>query len=535
MKYPLYTRLLLISLSNVFWWALLASPLLAQSPGTAPPSPAPAAPSNTVIQQLEQIVKDQAEIKTRALSAEAQVTELRTRLDTASYWLNIGGVFLAAIISLITITSFYGFIKAERRATEAHSFSLSTARDAEQRAASGFQLSLAGEAAAQRRADEVHQTFLSGSKNTLDLVNATLNLAKEASERAAKSIEARARILLGELDSDAKDLLDSVRAQDDRGLVSDPDKTAALRSLAQRIEGFQNFRLVLPDSIQLSSECLFIRGMDFHLKQQFVDAFRAWKEVAHRDDTDPALRSKAWYWIGYEQNNLANFADASISFEQALVDAEGARRFELRRLLIESRFFNREPEQALLDSLNVLLASTNDNSEDGIAPVRTRILCTIGNIHLSMGNHVRRTKSKEDARPHYELAKRTFQEARADKWALFGLAEAMYWLGDPEAIDILQRHSRKMAQVEEVRRIEPRTKVLAKTTELICCIRVPAFHADVNGIHNQLNEALGRVEGRLTVYSQVQRRNVTKTDFEADVNQLMKEHEGAESAAASFT
>ncbi len=205
----------------------------------------------------------------------------------------------------------------------------------EERTTQLHDLTVRGETASQARSDEVHRTFLSSSKDTLDLVNATLNLAKQASERAAKSVEDRAKVILQKLDIDSKDLLASVPAQDDRALVADPARTASLRSLAQRIEGFQINRLVLPEAMQLSSECLFIRGMDFHLKQQYDDAFEAWKEVTHRNETPQSLRSLAWYWIGYEQNNLGQFAQACLSFQRALETAVGVRKFELQRILFE--------------------------------------------------------------------------------------------------------------------------------------------------------------------------------------------------------
>src|SRR5207248_237128 len=100
----------------------------------------------------------------------------------------------------------------------------------------------------------------------------------------------------------------------------------------------------------------------------------------------------------------------------------------------------------------------------------------------------------------------------------------LYWLGYVEtAQGILEKQVRPKAVDEEIRRVEPRTKVLAKTTELICCIRVPGLRSEAIGIRNQVTEALGRVESRLTVYSQMQRKNVFKDTFREDLKELMEE------------
>ena len=132
----------------------------------------------------------------------------------------------------------------------------------------------------------------------------------------------------------------------------------------------------------------------------------------------------------------------------------------------------------------------------------------------------------EAAKVEYERAKQFFERANGqDKWALFGFAETLFWTGDRRAEDIFKNQVRKKAVDEEITRVEPRTKVLAKTTELICCIRVSDLRKEVPTIYSQLTEALGRVEARLTVYSQAQRRNVTKEEFRNDLQELMKEYD----------
>ena len=60
-------------------------------------------------------------------------------------------------------------------------------------------------------------------------------------------------------------------------------------------------------------------------------------------------------------------------------------------------------------------------------------------------------------------------------------------------------------------------------TELICCIRVPSLKDEGPGIYVQVLEALGRADERLTVFSQMQKRNVTKSEFRKDLEEFMEE------------
>jgi hypothetical protein len=93
--------------------------------------------------------------------------------------------------------------------------------------------------------------------------------------------------------------------------------------------------------------------------------------------------------IGYEHNNLAEFADAVRSFEQALDYAAGSRRFELERILLESRFLNKAKEKPalLIQPLENLLERIElaDISQDEKEARKTRILGTLGTYCLPSG------------------------------------------------------------------------------------------------------------------------------------------------------
>lgn len=483
--------------------------------------------SKAVEQKIDALSERERELIQRMDKKDVELAELKTKIETTNSILNTVFVALAIFLGIGTFFSVFGWIKSESRAVAAHRFGLSSAEAAEERTKQAFTIAIAGETAAQQRASQIHENFLEGSTKTLQLVNATLSLAKEASERAAKIIERRARTMVEELDRESQSLLASVPAQDDRALIANPANRSNLRSVAQKIAAFEINRFVLPEDIQLTPPCLFIRGMDFHLSQQFEDAILNWRNVALAQNTSDGLRSLAWYWIGYEQNNLNRFDDAEQSFENALKTATGERKYELQRILIETRFFNKKKNPArnlILPLEHLLTAITNDVASEELEARRIKIVITSANVISQIGRELAKDGQSEESLEMFRKAKGFYEEvAERDKWALFGLAEMLFELGEVErAQQIFVDKVRNAAIDESVRREEPRTKVLARTTELICCLRVPKLNREAPSIRSLVLQDLGRVDERLTVYSQIQKRNVTKAEFQDDLDELMQ-------------
>jgi hypothetical protein len=112
-------------------------------------------------------------------------------------------------------------------------------------------------------------------------------------------------------------------------------------------------------------------------------------------------------------------------------------------------------------------------------------------------------------------------------WALCGKADVLYALGRvEEARDLYQNRIQYLAIDEYAGREEPRAKVVAQAMTLICCVRVPELRKGAQTARQNVIQALSRVHERLTIYSQIQHRNVTKSQFDADINELMRELEG---------
>jgi hypothetical protein len=486
---------------------ILTSPSPSPPPNTPSTNTAPSSVSGTAEQLLQY----------QLVTLKEQIKSLEDK--TTNYILIAAGVF-AAVFAFFGVIPFITGKAAERRAEESHNLAVQS-----------HNLAIRGETGSQERATEVHKTFLEESKNTLELVNATLSLAKEASERAATIIQDRADKLLKELDRSAKKMLSE--SIDDRDLVTDPKKRSDLLSLANKIQGFEINSFMFPKDLPLTPECMYIRGMDFHLKQQFDDAFEAWFTVALNDrDATSSLRSLAYYWIGYEQNNLGSFALAEKSFEHAESFESGNRKFELQRIRLETRFFNKNlglGRNSVEVFQNFLGSFDRVPGSDELRSYHARALTTFGNILIQAGREAE-PDDQAEAKRLFSRAQNAFsQVSEQNQWALFGLGQSFAFLGqNVEAEKILAGKARKNAQAEYINRVEPRTKVLARTTEIICCALVEELKKDLRSVYGDLIEAIGLVDQRLTIYSQFQKRNVSRDVFKSDLEEFVLKYKLSE-------
>lgn len=453
--------------------------------------------------RINENISDSLQIKYSSNSTEIML--LKEKVEFIFSILNLLIGVIIAILAIGGITSFVNIYISERRARETHD------------------LAIKGEISSQNRAEIVHQTFLVGSKTTLDLVNSTLRLAQEASITATKIIEKKAQSTLERLNKEARELI----AIGPKKLVSEPSRRSELHMLAHKIAGFEINLFILPPEIRLTPDCLFIKGMASHLNQQFQEALESWKEVVNDDATKNDLKSLALYWIGLEFNNLGKFSDACNFFERALEITTGSQWYELNRILIESRFFNKneEKEDDLIPPLEKLLSLIEkETGGKEFISIKTKIYTTLGSIYLQYGNRLRKQNLKNKAKQQYKLAKMQFEKVyNEDKWAMFNLAETYYQSGELEKAEVLFLKIRPLAIDEYICKEEPRIKVQAHATELICCMRIPNLVHEVNVLNSQVLDVLGRVDEQLTIYSPMQNRNVSKDEFKKNLAELMSE------------
>ena len=437
-----------------------------------------------------------------------QVGLLRQEVEDLKAILQFAGIVFAVVISIGSVTSLYSMWTFERRATESHD------------------LAIKGEKSSQDRSTEVHQTFLKGSQETLGLVNATLELAKEASQRSAMFLERKAKDTLQDLDKAAKHLLDSVDSRNFSALLSSDVTTADLQTLSEKINSFEINKFMLVDSLSLTPACNFIRGMGLHLNQQYTDAMRYWQDVTAADGVDTYLRSLAWYWIGCEQNNLGHFHSATVSFEHALTGVTDVTSFELQRIKTETKFFDRDDTAAiaLIEELEDQIKALGQSPIPERDKAHERLTLTLGNIQFVVGRAlIGSDPVKAEQRLSQALnnfASIAERKPNPNRWARFGYAECLWTLGDEASAKEAFQRVHDDAILESIHKIEPRMRALAAATLYICALRVQSDGYDRARYKQQVLEAMGRVDQRISIYSQFRRRNVSKTDFIKDLAAL---------------
>lgn len=370
----------------------------------------------------------------------------------------------------------------------------------------------------------------------MNLVNQTLELARVASERASKSLKNKLDSTHLELEQLASDLIDESKAYKNyKVLVENATFRSDLETLNMEIAQLQTNQKMLEDNVPLKPFCSFIRGMHFHLGQHFKEAIKYWKLVKDDKEATPQLKIMALYWIGYEQNNTMDFDNATITFENAAILADkelkdNALKYDLLRMKIESKSFNAlkfKPDSLLPEIESLSKSIVNKPNSDEFRKAKSNIFGTLGNICLQIANEYRKAKNETTSKQYYEKAKESFSSApEKNKWIRFGLGESLYRLKKQKEAEDIFRNVFNEATEEYSARIEPRTKVLGQTTVLICLMWIEdkKLNDQVGPIHNSLTtQTIGPVDERLSVYSQVQRRNVSKKQFFEDIKELMDE------------
>ncbi len=382
-----------------------------------------------------------------------------------------------------------------------------------------------------RQARKLQDDFLKSSADTVRLVNDTLRLAKEANERAAASVERRARLELEAIDTAVKDLLSEANRQGVREIVSRPNFRTALEGLAERINAFDIYRIILDEKISLTSHCHFLKGLAAHLKNHFDAALDHWRVVAQNDGAERDLRSQAFYWMGYEFNNLGQFGRAKHSFDEARKYSEGSRSFELERIAIESEFFDSDRADAAAKKITQLVDRIQkEPGGDDVLKVRDAVQITAGNINYALGRERAEQGNSTGAEEAFDRARGYFGSvSRPNPYSQLGLAQCCLQLHADEdgARKILRTTVLDAAQRDFVNRVERRTKALARFTELVCCLANPSLRKDASALQSQILAEIGDVDSRLTLYSLIRRRNVSKDEFQRDVAVALSEGTGA--------
>jgi tetratricopeptide (TPR) repeat protein len=259
-----------------------------------------------------------------ATAERLQIDELTTQVDDMQKILNLVLVPIAVLIGILCAGGVIGVVfsvRDQRRVSQLH------------------ELTVSSEMASQRRTDQSYNTFLEASQRTLTLVNDTLQLAKQATDAAAHTMQLKADTNLAAIEAKAEDLiLNVIETSDFEKVVDDPDNRSRLQALANELTSLEGY-LMLQD-IELPPYSRFVKGIDQYLEDDTAGALHTLRHAA-QDTANRQLQRFSLYWTAKLNNALGQYDHALRLFEQAVehVGADTVERYELDRAHLETEFF----------------------------------------------------------------------------------------------------------------------------------------------------------------------------------------------------
>ena len=307
---PRVARYAILVACGVFPLLLGAPVAAAATEGAGSPSP-----TRSLYRARQRLALSEADAHVTDL--ERQVKDLRRIVDLLLAPLG----FLIGILALGGTLGVVFSIRDQKRQSQLH------------------ELGVQAETAGQRRTDESYTLFLDASQRTLTLVNDTLQLAREATDRASHTMELKAESSLGAIEQEAqKLLLPLLDAGEFEAVVEDRESRERLQAIAGELSALEGY-LLLQD-ISLHPFSRFVKGIDHHLADETTEALQALLK-ATQDDSIGELQRFSRYWVGYLRNTLGQHQKAAEAFEMAKehLTPHSIQTFELDRVIAETRFF----------------------------------------------------------------------------------------------------------------------------------------------------------------------------------------------------
>lgn len=563
-----------------------------------------------------------------AAAAKPDSEKLADKVDLLSHELEgtekIIDMMLIPITVLVSILAAGGIlgvvysVRDQRRATQLH------------------ELTVGGEVAAQRRSEQSYGSFFEQSQTTISLVNDTLQLAKEANDRAMKSMQSKAQARIDEIEERSQTLLLEVFGDEEFELIiNDARRRDELHDIAAELRSLEGYLSL--QEIKLPQYTKFIKALDQFLlddTEAAIDALR----VAFQESAVGELRRFIEYWLGYMLTTIGNYEEAVSKFRD---DEKGLKKgeseyFQLDRIIAETEFFdiakrnaekeNSDPKKRvvttprerfklvarLLDGLGTLdkkledsdshrakhhtqleiartradiyewVAYDSDHLDDPLDPDAVR------ELYEFLGRDPKLLKAEEglealeaEGASKEERALKAEEVLKAEEalepvkaaafvnspqwdelqspevfraWALkqaqaicqvkdpnldvrFARAECLFKLGHREAADTAFEKAEQALHHEAGEFHEKRRTASLHQSVLICHARLLKLReADPSQKEDQgrrVREASQKAieavkdmrQGGVTVFSQIQRRNVTQDEFKDEVRQIVKQTE----------
>lgn len=475
------------------------------------------------------------------------------------------------------------------------------------------ELTVSGEIASQRRSEQSYGSFLEQSQTTLSLVNDTLELAKEATDRAAHSMELKAQSRVDAIEERAQRLmLDVFSKREFELIINDVTRRDELHSIAADLRSLEGY-LSLQD-IKLRQYTKFVKAIDQFLLDDTESAIQALR-LASQDRVVKELQRFVEYWLGYMLTTVGEYSEAIGKFRHDEIDLkkDDPEYFQLERIIAETEFFLTAKEVAevesskegnkkkrdkkegdkkvvlppkrfervakLLDRLQKLAAQLEKSESQSetakhhtsleIARVRADIYEWIAYDPRHLDDRLKKkavVECKEVLRRHPKAKEivraRKFPSEPAWKelgkpdvfraWALtqaraicekekdrnldveFALAECLFKLRSPKADGAFEQAQlalrNEFGELHEKRRLAS-----IHQSALICHSRLLKLRrdddqqrrAETHLVNQAQREALDVVremrQGRVTVFSQIQRRNISQAEFKEEIDEIISQ------------
>lgn len=495
------------------------------------------------------------------------------------------------------------------------------------------ELNVAGEMSSQRRTEQSYGSFFEQSQTTLSLVNETLQLAKEATAQAAKSMDEKAQVRVDAIEEKAQKLmLELFNTHEFDIVVFDPGRRRELQEIAKELRTLEGYLSL--QNIKLGAYTKFVKAIDQFIEGETEAALSA-LQLASQDPVVGDLQKFIEYWVGYILTTVGQYGEAIERFRHDELDLPktSSQYIQLERIIVETEFFliakpkpqgersdeseladPRSPQQrfravaSLLDRLAEMDQKLKENEvQDDQTHTLQEVARTQADIyewvaydpaHLDEPIEITVVEKAKQilanpAEPPSETAKDFIDSSLWDEleepnlfrcWALlqaqeicsrwdkssadvaFALAECHFKLQDTRAPEEFRNADNELHDEMGEHR-EQRHDASVLQSLLICHCRLlklqerkekaereqaeadgkgkeergkeseESQQKETSAIRSTQREVLDAVKkmgrGRVTIFSQIQRRNLTQEEFRAEVGMIVTEmHLGGDDEAA---
>jgi tetratricopeptide (TPR) repeat protein len=201
------------------------------------------------------------------------------------------------------------------------------------------ELTVAGEMSSQRRTEQSYGTFFEQSQTTLSLVNETLQLAKEATAQAAKSMDEKVKVKIDAIEEKAERLMLTLfNSHQFNVVVEHPGRRRELQEIAAELRLLEGYLSL--QNTKLGHYTKFVKAIDQFLEGDTENALSA-LQLASQDPIVGDLQKFIEYWVGYMLTTVGQYTEAIERFEHDELDLPvvSSQRFQLERIIVETKFF----------------------------------------------------------------------------------------------------------------------------------------------------------------------------------------------------